>query len=142
MAMRWPFCRHCAVALLLAGCVHTITRLYLPDSHNPRFDAAEATQALEQYLSVQCPARLEAKKSDRGDIRLTITTDTRGAVTQAELTSSSGDDMIDGLFGTVAAQLKVDSLRAPKPPAATRHVHMGFDCAPNAAVATLELTRS
>ena len=127
---------------VMAACVHTVTRYYLPDAHNPRFDADGATQVLDQYLGVQCPERLAAKKPASGDVRLTITTDTSGAVTQAELTSSSGDDMIDGLFGTVAAQLKVDSLRAPKPPAATRHVHMGFSCAPSAAVATLELTRS
>jgi hypothetical protein len=59
----------------------------------------------------RAPRREEAGS---GDVRLTITTDTSGAVTQAELVSSSGDEMLDGLFGTVAAQLKVDSLRATK----------------------------
>jgi hypothetical protein len=53
--------------------------------------------------------------------------------------SSSGDETLDGMFGTVAAQLKVDSLRATTKPTATRKLRVGFSCAPNAAVATLEV---
>jgi len=125
----------------LVACVHTVTRYYLPDERNPRFDAEHATQVLESYLRLQCPERLAAKKPDRGDVRLTITTDTSGAVTRAELISSSRDDVLDGLFGTVAAQLKVDSLRATTKATATRGVRIGYSCAPSAAVATLELSR-
>jgi len=138
MAMRWPF-SELVLAASLAACVHTVTRYYLPDAHNPRFDTDGATQVLEEYLRVQCPDRLAAKKSESGDLRLTIRIDTSGAVTRAELVSGSGDELLDGLFGTVAAQLKVDSLRATSKPAATRHLHMGYSCATNAAVATLEL---
>ena len=126
---------------MLGACVHTVTHYYLPDARNPRFDTDRATQVLDQYLGVQCPERLAAKKPASGDVRLTITTDTSGAVTRAELTSSSGDEMLDGLFGTVAAQLQVDSLRARKTPLATRRLRMGYSCAPNAAVATLEVLR-
>ena len=125
----------------MAACVHTVTRYYLPDAHNPRFDTDGATQVLDQYLGVQCPERLAAKKPASGDVRLTIITDTSGAVTRAELTSSSGDDILDGLFGTVAAQLKVDSLRATTKPLATRRLRLGYSCAPDAAVATLEVLR-
>ena len=125
----------------MAACVHMVTRYYLPDAHNPRFDTDGATQVLDQYLGVQCPERLAAKKPASGDVRLTITTDTSGAVTRAELTSSSGDDILDGLFGTVAAQLKVDSLRATTKPLATRRLRLGYSCAPDAAVATLEVLR-
>jgi TonB family protein len=152
MAMRWslfdcviPRLRRVAAALgmtTMMGCVHTVTRYYVPDTHNPRFDTDGATQVLDQYLGVQCPQRLAAKRSESGDVRLTITTDTSGAVTRAELTSSSGDEMLDGLFGTVAAQLKVDSLRATRKPLATRRLRMGYSCAPNAAVATLEILSS
>jgi len=126
---------------LAVACVHTVTRYYLPDAHNPRFDLDGATQTLDQYLQVQCPQRLADKKSDTGELRLTITTDSTGAVTRAELASSSGDAMLDGLFGTVAAQLKVDSLRATTRPTAERNVRMGFSCAPNAAAATVEVLR-
>jgi hypothetical protein len=125
----------------MAACVHTVTRYYRPDAHNPRFDTDGATQVLDQYLGVQCPERLAAKKPASGDVRLTIITDTSGAVTRAELTSSSGDDILDGLFGTVAAQLKVDSLRATTKPLATRRLRLGYSCAPDAAVATLEVLR-
>ena len=126
---------------LLVACVHTVTRYYLPDARNPRFDTDGATRVLDQYLGVQCPERVAAKKPASGDVRLTIITDTSGAVTRAELTSSSGDDMLDGLFGTVAAQLKVDSLRATTKPVATRRLRLGYSCAPDAAVATLEVLR-
>jgi len=139
--MRWPFFDRLAAVLLAAACVHTVTRYYLPDERNPRFSAESATQALDQYLRLQCPERLAAKRPDRGNARLTITTDTSGAVTRAELVSSSGDEMLDGLFGTVAAQLKVDSLRATKK-LATRSVRMGFTCADSSAASTLEVLRS
>jgi len=151
--MRWSFCERrgtarattlSALALLAlsAACVSTMTQYYLPDSHNPRFDTDGATAVLDQYLRVQCPERLAAKKSESGDVRVTIQTDTSGAVTRAELLSSTGDEMLDGLFGTVAAQLKVDSLRATAKPLATRKLRIGYSCAPDAAVATLEVLRS
>ncbi len=126
-------------AVLLAACVSSVTRYYVPDPRNPRFDAEGATQTLDQYLRVQCPERLAAKKAESGDVRLTIQTDTSGAVTRAELLSSTGDEMLDGMFGTVAAQLKIDSLRATGAATATRRARIGFSCAPNTAVSTLEL---
>jgi len=126
-------------ALFVAACVSTVTRYYLPDAHNPRFDTEGATRMLDQYLRVQCPERVASKKAEQGDARLTIVTDTSGAVTRAELVSSSGDEMLDGLFGTVAAQLKVDSLRATTKSAATRKLHMAYNCAPNATLATVEV---
>ena len=88
------------------------------------------------------PSGWRRRSRSSGDVRLTIITDTSGAVTRAELVSSSGDEMLDGLFGAVAAQLKVDSLRATKKSLATRRVRVGYSCAPNAAVATLEVLRS
>ena len=138
---RWRSLALLGTTLFLA-CVHTVTRYYLPDARNPRFDTAEATRVLDEYLRVQCPERRAAKKPESGDVRLTITTDTSGAVTRAELVSSSGDEMLDGLFGTVAAQLKVDSLRAMKKPLATRNLRMGYDCAQNGSTATLEVLHS
>jgi len=154
MAMRWSFYERPAamtrqhltmlgVSMLLvaAACVHTVTRYYLPDAKNPRFDLDAATQTLDQYLRVQCPERLAANKPGSGDVRVTVLTDTTGAVTRAELVSSSGDELLDGLFGTVAAQLKVDSLRATTKTSATRRLRMGYSCAPNVAASTLEVLR-
>jgi len=127
--------------LVTAACVHTVTRYYLPDAKNPRFELDAATQTLDQYLRVQCPERLAANKPGSGDVRVTVLTDTTGAVTRAELVSSSGDELLDGLFGTVAAQLKVDSLRATTKTSATRRLRMGYSCAPNVAASTLEVLR-
>jgi len=130
-----------AMLLVAAACVHTVTRYYLPDAKNPRFELDAATQTLDQYLRVQCPERLAANKPGSGDVRVTVLTDTTGAVTRAELVSSSGDELLDGLFGTVAAQLKVDSLRATTKTSATRRLRMGYSCAPNVAASTLEVLR-
>ena len=130
-----------AVALiaLAAACVSTVTRYYLPDARNPRFDVAGATQVLDQYLRVQCPERLAAKKPASGDVRIAIQADTAGAVTRAELTSSTGDEVLDGIFGTVAAQLKADSLRATGTPTSTKHLRIGYSCAASAPGATIEV---
>ena len=135
--------RSLGMTLLLCtiACVHTITRYYLPDERNGRFDTDRATQMLDSYLKVQCPQRLADKKTQSGDARLTLLTDTTGAVTRAELVKSSGDEMLDGLFGTVAAQLKADSLRATSKSSVTRTLHIGFSCSDSAAVSTLELLR-
>ena len=127
-------------AIVAASCVHTVTRYYLPDASNPRFDTDGATQMLDSYMRIQCPERLAAKKPQHGTAHLTITADTSGDVTRAELVSSSGDAIIDGLFGTVAAQLKVDSLRPTKKPAA-REVYMRYYCAPDTAVTKVEVVR-
>ena len=129
-----------ALGMTTIACVHTVTRYYLPDEHNPRFDADRATQVLDSYLQVQCPQRIADKKRQSGDARLTLLTDTTGSVTRAELVTSTGDEMLDGLFGMVAAQLKVDSLRATSKPI-PRAVHIGFSCSDSAAVSTLELLR-
>jgi hypothetical protein len=53
--------------------------------------------------------------------------------------SSTGDELLDGLFGTVAAQLKVDSLKASSKAPASRRLRVGYSCAPNAAAVTLEV---
>ena len=124
------------------ACVSTVTRYYLPDAKNPRFDTEQAVRAIDQYVRVQCPERLAAKKPESGAASLTILTDTGGAVTRAELASTSGDEMLDGVFGTITAQLKVDSLRATAKPIETRTVRIGFSCAPNAAAATMQLLPS
>ena len=127
------------MTILLAACVSTVTRYYVPDTHNPRFDTDAATQMLDQYLRVQCPDRIAAKKPESGEVRVTVLTDTSGAVTRAELMQSTGDETLDGLFGAVAAQLKVDSLRATATPVATRKLQMGFSCSSTAAVSTLQV---
>ena len=124
---------------VFGACVSTVTHYYLPNANNPRFDTAGATQMLSQYVRVQCPERRAAQKPERGDVRITILTDTSGAVTRAELMSSTGDEVLDGVFGTVAAQLKVDSLRAVGAPTATRRLRVAYTCEADAPGATLEV---
>jgi TonB family protein len=139
MAMRWWSCS-LALLVALAACVSSVTRYYVPTPGQPRYDTAQATKVLEQYLGVQCPERLAAKQSDNGEVRVTVKIDAAGAVTSAQLTTSTGDETLDGLFGTVAAQMKVD----PPPDMQGRsemtgRMRMGYSCSPSAAVATIQL---
>ena len=127
--------------LLAAACVSTVTRYYLPDANNPQFDIAGATATLDRYVQVQCPAILAANKPAANTAGAMIQTDTSGAVTRAELISSTGDSVLDGLFGTVAAQLKVDSLRATGQPTVARRLSLSYNCAPDAIRATLRVDR-
>ena len=141
MAMRWSSSERGAAligGLIASACVSSVTRYYVPDARNPRFDSTAAAGVVTQYLGVQCPERLAAKKPESGGVRVTVLSDTSGAVTRAVLESSTGDEMLDGVFGTVAAQLKLDSLRAPKAEA-TRHLRMAFSCTASAPGATIEL---
>jgi hypothetical protein len=63
-----------------------------------------------------------------------------GAVTSAQLTTSTGDETLDGLFGTVAAQMKVDPPRDMEGRSEiTGRMRMGYSCSPSAAVATIQL---
>src|SRR5688572_23154516 len=52
------------MTVLLLACVSTVTRYYLPDAKNPRFDTEQAVRMLDQYVRVQCPERLAAKKPE------------------------------------------------------------------------------
>ena len=55
---------------MFLACVHTVTRYYLPDERNPRFDTQNAAQVLDEYLRVQCPERLAAKKLATRNVRI------------------------------------------------------------------------
>ena len=126
---------------MAVACVSTVTRYYVPDAHNPQFDFASATATLDRYVRVQCPAILAANKPVANIAGAMIQTDTSGAVTRAELTLSSKDAVLDDLFGTVAAQLKVDSLRAAGQPTDTRRLYFRYDCSPAAIRASLWIRR-
>ena len=115
MAMRWSSCRRgrgaprragaAALALVGVACVTTTTRSFLPSRQNPIYSPEQATPVLAEYLRLQCPAFRKASRPDTGQVRFRVSVDSAGFAMRAELTRGSGDQLVDEVFGTVAAQL-------------------------------------
>lgn len=108
MAMRWssssilaPF----VVAALAAACVTTRTRSFLPSPQNPIYTPAKAEPVLAEYVRLQCAPLRQAQRPDSGTARFVVDVDTSGFATRAELVRGTGDETLDGVFGTVSAQL-------------------------------------
>ena len=131
--MRWSSSRLRAGALLAAvalsaACSQRTTRYWVPSPENPRWTPEQATEVLERYLRVQCPQLREAGKKDNGETTATVEVDGAGLVTRASLGSSTGDETLDGLLGTIAAQLVLGD----GPP--ERQVRLGYSCGASGAV--------
>lgn len=105
--MRWSFSRlagACAAGIC-AACVSTVTRTFLPSPQNPIYRPAQAAPVLTEYLRLQCPSFRKANRPDSGVVRFSVAIDTMGYARRAELREGSGDQLVDEVFGTVAAQL-------------------------------------
>lgn len=114
-------------SVLVVACVTTTTRIFLSSAQNPIYRPEQAEPVLKEYLRLQCPAFQKAHRPDSGTVRLLVAVNARGFATRAELTRSSGDQLVDEVFGTIGAQLvfRVDSLN-PKP--RQERVAMQFRC--------------
>jgi hypothetical protein len=135
MAMRWSSCS--LAVLAAAACVaRTTTREFLPSTQNPIYRPAQATPVLAEYLRLQCPAFRKANRPDSGDVRFDVLVDTSGFATRATLTRGSGDQLVDDVFGTVAAQLAFprDSTRRRM---RLERVTMDFRCLGDSATVTI-----
>lgn len=128
-----PFARAALVALVLgAACVTTTTRYFLPSPANPTYTTRQAETALAQYVGLQCAQRGEAQRPDSGSAAFLVEVDSAGVAQRAELKRSSKDEVLDGIFGTVAAQLTFP--RDPSARGATRQaVAVDFRCAGDSA---------
>lgn len=91
-----------------AGCVTTTTRAFLPSPQNPIYTVAKAEPVLTEYLRLQCEPLRKAQRPDSGTARFVIDVDSSGFATRAELQRSTSDETLDGVFGTIAAQLTFD----------------------------------
>lgn len=126
--------RSALVALFLVACVTTTTRYFMPSTSNPIYRPEQAAPVLSEYVRLQCPDFKRASKPDSGDVRLRVDVDTSGFATRAELLNSSGNELLDGVFGTVAAQLvfPVDSTQPRR--ARTENLVMSYQCSGDSAV--------
>ncbi len=75
------------------------------------YKLGQAEVVLTDYVRLACPGLREAAKPDSGQTRFLVSVDSMGFVSRAEMLRGTGDDLLDGIFGTVAAQLtfSVDS---------------------------------
>jgi len=114
-----------AVVMLAAGaCVTTTTRSWLPSPANPTYTAQSAQPVLAEYVRLQCPALRKAQHPDTGSARFVVDVDTAGKATRAEVVRATPDELLDGVFGTVAAQLRF----APAPKARREPVDIAYRC--------------
>jgi hypothetical protein len=102
--MRWSF-SSLAAAALAAACVTSTTRYFLPSPQNPSYTPVQAEPVLTEYLRLQCATLRAAQKPDSGIARFLLDVDSTGITKRAELQQTTRDDVLDGVFGTVAAQL-------------------------------------
>ncbi len=94
-----------AASAILASCVTTKTTSYIPSPKNPTYTPAEGERALRGYVNLQCAPRKAAQRPDTGSGAFLVEIDTAGHATRAEVRRSTNDESLDGIFGTVAAQL-------------------------------------
>ncbi|HEV8362535.1 MAG TPA: hypothetical protein VGQ52_03370 [Gemmatimonadaceae bacterium] len=104
MATRWSYSRLCLTAALLAACVSTTVREFYPSPENPRYTPERGSAAVREYLRLRC-ADLKPPARDSATLLARIRVDSTGKVVAAELSSTTGDPLMDGVIGTVVAQL-------------------------------------
>ena len=123
--------------LVLGACVTTTSTSYLPDASRDRLSLADAQDALDQLVAVEC-TRLLAAKQDIGEGEITVDVDPSGNVTRSTFSRGHafGDERMEKIFGGVTAQMKFDA-----PPAGrdTGRMRVGYACTSTASTATLQL---
>lgn len=77
----------------------------MPSTQNPIYRPGQAIPVLAEYVRLQCPAFRRDARPDSGSARFIVEVDTLGFATRSRMQSSSGDELLDGVFGTVSAQL-------------------------------------
>ena|SRR5687768_283751 len=135
-AMPWRWSRLLAVALLVSACVQRTQMWFVPTEGEPRLDTNELRDRADYFLRAECP-RLLAADRPGGEASIKLTINRSGEVTRSEVTRSSGDEQIDGIFGPLAAQLVVTP-----PPDMTKEsmavrMGMGYACSGSTAAATV-----
>lgn len=135
MAMPWRWSSILTV-LLLAGCVSAVSTYYIPTEGQPRLDTNDLRDRADFFLRAECP-RLMAAGRTGGEALIKLTLARGGEVTRAEVTRSSGDEGIDGIFGPLAAQLELTPPPDMRGDEMTVRMGMGFACSATTAAATV-----
>ena len=127
------------LAVAAAGCVKPLVSSdFEPPMNVARLSADEARDYLSTALRPECARLTGAGAIPAGEARVSVTVAQGGDVLRSRLTQRTGDARIDELFGTTAARLRFDA-DAARPASYTGRLRMGYSCAGNAAVGTIEL---
>jgi outer membrane biosynthesis protein TonB len=124
----------------MTGCVTTTTTAFLPTPGQPRLSLDDARDEIEVLLRAECPRLLGANRPTQ-EAHVSVDVSASGDVAQARLTTSTGDEQMDKIFGGVAARLHFQAPAAGelKGDTAPGRMRMGYSCSPSAAVATIQL---
>jgi TonB family protein len=112
---------------------------YKPSEGEPRLDQDEFRQASDQLLKVECPRLMGSGNSAEGQARIRVRYDKSGAVQQSEILRSSGDSRVDTEWGALSARLQFDPQEGQTEDLRPGIITVGYSCAPNTAVTTLQL---
>ncbi|MEW5915057.1 MAG: hypothetical protein AB1762_01570 [Gemmatimonadota bacterium] len=123
--MRWSFCRTCLTGVLVAACVKSSVREFFPSPENPRYTPERGSAAVREYLRIRCPDLAKPPARDSATLRARVRVDSAGLATSAELNDSSGDQVMDGVIGTVFAQL---DLSATQPRRTDYQARVSYAC--------------
>ncbi|HSJ64110.1 MAG TPA: hypothetical protein VK922_09505 [Gemmatimonadaceae bacterium] len=134
--MRWRSCSAAVALLAMAACLSSSQRSFLPDPSAARLNPDDWRTRASALLETECPRLLGNERSALGEVGFELILASGGMVREAILTRPSGDERIDAMFGGLAAQLVFTTATSDGDRA---QVTGGYSCAPNAAVATLEL---
>jgi hypothetical protein len=123
--MRWSFSKACLTGWLLTACVSSTVREFFPSPENPRYTPERGSVAVREYLRLRCAELAKPPKRDSATLLARIKVDTAGHATAAELNGTSGDELMDGVIGTVVAQL---DLSANSPRRAEYQARVAYAC--------------
>jgi TonB family protein len=137
--MPWRWSSILAVALLLSACVQRTDTWFIPSEDKPRLDTNELRDQADYFLRVECPRLLAANKPG-GEAAIKLTINRSGEVTRSEVTRSSGDEEIDGIFGPLAAQLVVTPPPDMTKESMTVRLGMGYACSGTTAATTVRFS--
>jgi len=125
MAMRWSSSSACLTGALLLACVTSTVREFFPSPENPRYTPERGSAAVREYLRLRCAELAKAPKRDSATLIGRVRVDTAGKATAVQLTGTSGDEVMDGVIGTVMAQL---DLAASTPRRAEYQARVAYAC--------------
>ena len=136
-AMRWSLCS--AAAAVVVACT-TTTRYFVPTEGEPRLTPNEVRDQSDALLSTQCPRLMGGERFATGEARIIVELDRSGAVQNARVTRSSGDEAMDNIFGALVARLQVDPPTGMNGERGEHPIYIGYSCAPENNAITLNIT--
>ena len=134
-AMPWRWSSLAAV-VLLAACVQSTSSWYVPTEGEPRLDTNELRDRADFFLRTECPRLISAEKAG-GEAMIKLTMNRSGEVMRSEVTRSSGDEAIDGIFGPLAAQLVLTPPPDMRGESMAVRLGMGYACSGTTAATTV-----